>query len=362
MRILHVSESFGAGVFEVVRNLAERLAASGHEVAIAYGIRPETPPSPRAAVDRRVGLFPMPWHRRTPIAQLAAVPSLRKLTHNWVPDLVHLHSSFAGLAGAVAIPRTVPTVYTPHAYSFANVRASAAARSVYLRVERFVARRATVIGAVSESEASLAREAVGAESVEVVLNGIPELDETRNTSGRRQPAARVVAMGRIGPQHQPEACGRILSAVAELAEPMWIGSGKAASTGVKALERAGISITGWLPRDDALELVRSASALLHWTAWDAQSLSILEAMALDVPVIASDIDPNREILGMSQVCSDENEAIARLRQILVERAVRDSILDSQRARRSRYGANRMARDWEALYERIISSELPLRSV
>jgi hypothetical protein len=45
MRILLIAESFGAGVFEVVRALAERLAANGHDVAIAYGIRPR----PRSA-------------------------------------------------------------------------------------------------------------------------------------------------------------------------------------------------------------------------------------------------------------------------------------------------------------------------
>lgn len=351
-----MSESFGAGVFEVVRSLAERLAEGGHDVAIAYGIRPETPRSPRGAVDRRVDLFPMPWKRRTLFAQLAAVRSLHNLTRDWRPELVHLHSSFAGVAGALAIPRSIPSVYSPHAYSFANVRATAPVRSAYLRMERFVARRSTVIGAVSESEARLARDAVGAKSVEVVPNGIPELDENPRAPGRPQSTARVLTMGRIGPQHQPQACARILSAVSDLAPPVWIGSGKAASTGVEALERAGVSITGWLPRDEALELVRSGSALLHWTAWDAQSLSILEAMASDVPVVASDIGANREILGERQVCSSEDEAIARLRQILTDPAERESILDLQRSRRPRYGANRMAREWEALYRRIISSE------
>jgi glycosyltransferase involved in cell wall biosynthesis len=361
MRILHIAESFGAGVFEVVRALAERLAANGHDVAIAYGIRPETPERPEELVHPAVKLFPMPWQRRTPFAQIAGLRSLRRLTNDWTPDLVHLHSSFAGLAGAIAIPRRIPMVYSPHAYSFANDRASALARTGFLQGERFVARRTTVIGAVSESEARLAREAVRAKFVEVVPNGIPELDEIPELGREPEQTARVVAMGRIGPQHQPEACARILGTVADLAEPVWIGSGKTATPGVEALESAGISITGWLPREAALDLVRRASALLHWTAWDAQSLSILEAMAFDVPVVASDIDPNREILGERQVCSSEDQAITLLRQVLTEPALRDSILDSQRGRRTRYGANRMATEWESLYGRIISSELDLRS-
>jgi hypothetical protein len=44
MRLLHVTETFGAGVGEVVRILAERQAERGEQVAIVYGLAPEAPP------------------------------------------------------------------------------------------------------------------------------------------------------------------------------------------------------------------------------------------------------------------------------------------------------------------------------
>ena len=66
---------------------------------------------------------------------------------------------------------------------------------------------------------------------------------------------------------------------------------------------AGIPLSDWLPRGELLDRIGSAGAYLHWTAWDGLPLSILEAMALDVVVVASDIPPNREILGPDAVCT-----------------------------------------------------------
>ena len=69
LRILHVSEAFGGGVFEIVKTLAERLATAGDTVAVAYGRRPETPAEVGDHVDPAVELMPLPWgERRSPHA------------------------------------------------------------------------------------------------------------------------------------------------------------------------------------------------------------------------------------------------------------------------------------------------------
>ena len=126
------------------------------------------------------------------------------------------------MVGALAVARMAPTVYTPHGYSFMGMQSPTRA-AAYRFAERVVARRVAMVGAVSESEARFARE-LGARDVEVVPNGIPELDRPplrrRPSEGRPE----VVAMGRIVPDRQPAATTRLMAAVADIADVAWIGS------------------------------------------------------------------------------------------------------------------------------------------
>src|SRR5215204_2940455 len=156
MRILQVSESFATGTMEVVRMVAEGAAHEGHRVAIAYGKRPETPLGAPQRVGADVDLIALPWTGRSVGAQLRTVRELRRLCDGWSPDVIHLHSSFAGFVGALGVASFGPTIYTPHCYSFLGA-GSETRRALYRLAERVIALRVEVVGAVSEHEARLAK-------------------------------------------------------------------------------------------------------------------------------------------------------------------------------------------------------------
>ncbi len=351
MRILHVAEAFGGGVLEVVRILANRQVDAGHSVAVAYGTRPQTPQRVSDQFDDRVSLFPLPWARRRLSTQLRAATALRRVVRSWHPELVHLHSSFAGLVGAITPFGSTPTVYTPHCFSFL-MDAGRAQKWAYRNAERFVSHRVSILAGCSVSEASLAKIALDAPRVVAVPNGIPELDETSDRDSQsRNP--KVVCLGRMEAQRQPEACARILESLVDLAELEWIGSG----TGSRQLETAGVGVTGWLPHAEALARLSDALAYLHWTAWDGLPLSVLEAMARDVVVVASDIPANRELLGDEQVCSREADASHLLRRAMTDLTFRDRCITNQRKRRANYSAKAMVLAYHDLYERLLEGEL-----
>jgi glycosyltransferase involved in cell wall biosynthesis len=353
LRILHVVEVFGSGVGEVAKTLAERLAAGGDTVAIAHGRCPETPAEVRGFVTPDVELYELPWERRSAREQLDAARELRALVRRWQPDVVHLHSSFAGVVGALSLRRSMPSTYTPHGYSFTMLDRSRSRRFAYRMLERFTASRVNLVGAVSEAEAEDGRRVAPARKVTVVRNGIPELDDP--AGGGARPAAarpRVVTVGRIAEQHLPPATARILASVSELADVTWIGSGGRSPELEAVVREQGVEVTGWLPRAEVQSMLSSSIACLHWSAWDGQPLSILEAMANDVVVVASDIPATREILGPRQVCASEEQAMKLLRAILVKPALRRELLRSQRERRVNYSARRMAAEWRTVYERM----------
>jgi glycosyltransferase involved in cell wall biosynthesis len=281
--------------------------------------------------------------------QLSAGIQLRRVARRWRPDLVHLHSSFAGLVGSAALNRIAPLVYTPHGYSFIRERGPAPLGAMLRQAERRIARRVDLLGAVSDYEATLAR-GVGAPRVAVVPNGIPELDAPAEPTAKTDPPL-VVAIGRIDPARRPIAAARILGGLRDLATPEWIGGG-APGSDRQALIDAGVHITGWLERPAVLERLARATACLHWSAWDAQPLSVLEAMSQDAIVVASDIPANRELLGGEQVRESEAEALELLRMILTDADLHGRLLAAQRARRARFGARRMVADWLVLYARV----------
>jgi glycosyltransferase involved in cell wall biosynthesis len=358
MRILYVAEAFGGGVFELVKWSAEGVAGAGHDVAIAFGRRPETPTDPAEEIDPRVELLDMPWIDRSPRAQAAGARELRRIVGDWRPDVVHIYSAFAGVIGGAFLPRGVPTVFTPQAFAFTMRDSSAPARATYRALEAFASRRASIVGACSEDEARLARRISPKARVAVVHNGIPELDQPDLPDCSRLGERRVIALGRTVPQRQPEACARILSQVGENASVAWIGGagGSRGVAGAQALTAAGIEPSGWRDRSAVLAELGRATAYLHWTAWDGLPLSVLEAMAQDAVVIASDIGPNRELVGEHQVCRSEAEAVELLRKVVSDDQLAASMLAEQRRRRGRYSAAGMVSGWLDLYADLLAGE------
>ena len=354
MRILHVTEASWSGTLQVVRDLAAHQAGSGHAVMLAYADAPDVPADLAVLAEAEgVELVPLRWTRRSPLAQLSVARALRRLVRERRPDIVHLHSSFAGAVGAVAIPRGVPVIYTPHGLAFARTGVAAPVRAVVRAVEALIARRSALLGAVSEAEAELARSGLHAPRVAVVRNGIPELDGDRPSAAPERAEPVVIAMGRVTAARQPAASARILSALSRDARVAWIGGGEDDAP----LRAAGIPVTGWLPRAEALERLGEATVCLHWSAWDGQSLALLEAFARDVVVVASDIAANREVVGPRQICADEASAIALARSVLGDPALRAELLADQRARAAGFGAGRAGSEWLELYEQVLAKPL-----
>lgn len=357
LRVLHVAEAFGGGLLETVRIVAERGAREGASHTIAYGRRPETPADPRGSIDARVGLVALDWRRRAPLTQFSAARALRRLGRELEPDVIHLHSSFAGAVGVAALRGLAPLLFTPHSFASSLRDASATRRLALRQAERQIVRGADVVGAVSESEAEIARR-LGAHRVVCVPNGIPELDQVSWSEaldgGSDRP--RVIAAGRLIEQRRPLACARILSQVSEVADIAWIGGGgpegplKREATA--ALSAAGAGPSGWLPREQVLSELRRSAAYLHWTSWDGQALSLLEAMACDTVVVASNIPPNRELLDERALCATEEEAVALLRRVLAEPGFAAQLRAAQRQRAERHSAAAMSEGWNAVYREL----------
>jgi glycosyltransferase involved in cell wall biosynthesis len=167
MRVVHVTQPVEAGVAAVVLELAVAQRTRGWSVVIVC------PPSGWLACRARgLGIDVRPWHAdRQPGPRLAAeVLLLHRILAKLGPDVVHLHSSKAGLAGRLAVRGRVPTIFQPHLWSFQTARGLL--RRCCVVWEARASRWTSLVVCVSDDELAIGRAAGVSADAEVVCNGV----------------------------------------------------------------------------------------------------------------------------------------------------------------------------------------------
>ena len=141
LRILHASEVTWGGVVTVVGHLTSEQVRAGHDVhLLTPTIHPDVDP----------GLVRHAWSvvRGKPQTYPRAVRELRRTIARVRPDVIHLHSFFAGFLGrqpaGLSGAAGVPVVYHPHAWSDRLFTGPVLPRLVRV-VERNAARRTTML-------------------------------------------------------------------------------------------------------------------------------------------------------------------------------------------------------------------------
>ena len=172
------------GPARCVINLATRLKDLGFETLVAAGSPGEDEGDMTGDLREAGGTFRLiPGLQReiTLLHDLWALRSLKKLIQEFQPDIVHTHTSKAGILGRTAANTVKPSplkVHTFHGHVldgyFGMLRSD-----FFRRMERSLARRTDALVAVSPSvkRELLERHGVGQESqFSVIPSGFPELD------------------------------------------------------------------------------------------------------------------------------------------------------------------------------------------
>jgi glycosyltransferase involved in cell wall biosynthesis len=344
-RILLVHQPTDGGVGRHVADLATGLARRGLEVTLCGPALPAT----AFELQDRVAHARLDLQREvSPAADFRALRDLAAVVREVEPDVLHAHSSKAGVIARLArlTGRRLPLVYTPHLYSFASSFAGGPQRVLYREIERALAPLASRVVCVCEQEASLAR-AIGPEDrVRVVYNGIPPV-------ATGAPAdARMAKLAQLGPVlcaiallHPRKGLATLVDATPTILEShataqiaIW-GEGpdrqrlqaRASELGVAhAVHFLGLCA-------DPTAALGSAEVFVHAALAEAFPYVILEAMSAGVPIVASDVGGVGEAVidGHSGVLVPPGHS-ASLAQAVVE------LLDDSQRRRE-MGANALAR-------------------
>ena len=298
MRILHVAQPVDAGVPRVVVDLLTDQVARGWDVRLAC------PPDgwlPEAAAE--AGARVVPWQAtRSPDHHVPGeARALAAVVRNLRPELVHLHSGKAGLAGRLALRGRLPTVFQPHAWTFLAAEGPVGAAS--LRWERWAGRWTDLVMAVSEDEERRGREAGVRAPTVVTPNGV----DVQRWQPRDRDAARAelglgegplaVCAGRLARQKGQDVLAAVWPEVRYRvpgARLLLIGDGPDR----KALERiAGVGVELRGASDDLGPWYAAADVVVVPSRWEGMALVPLEAMASGRSVVVTQVDGARETVG-----------------------------------------------------------------
>ncbi len=403
LRILHISTRLILGGSQENTVLScEGQARLGHEVHLAFGpiYGPEgsllaRASSFRTSDGRGIITHEMPNLVRevSPWRDARCLTELRGLVRELKPDIVHTHSSKAGIVGRAAAwaerarGLRVGVVHTIHGPPFMPIdggpmqRAKRrAANRLYTLAERAAARRCHVIVSVADAMTRefLARRIGRPEQYVTVYSGM-EVERYLTPTGPDEDRACVrralgfssedFVIGTVARLAEHKGHDDILDALGvELrARPswklLWVGDGWWRDRLLARVESMGLGgrvvTTGLVPSERVPAHLRAMDVLVHPSSREGLPRTVPQALLCGVCPVAYDVDGTGEacidgVTGRLVPAGDR----ARLREAIVglydEPAKREAMAARGRSMcRERFSTERMVRDLSTVYERAL---------
>ncbi|MFT3960022.1 TIGR03088 family PEP-CTERM/XrtA system glycosyltransferase [Propionivibrio sp.] len=142
-----------------------------------------------------------------------------------------------------------------------------------------------------------------------------------------------------------------------------VGDGPLRAASLALLEQAGCADLAWLPgeRGDVPEILRGLDCFALPSLAEGISNTILEAMASGLPVVATDVGGNRELIeeGMTGTLVSSGDVQAMAREIVALARNRERAQDMGRAGRlaveRKYSMAAMVRQYQGLYDHCLAA-------
>jgi glycosyltransferase involved in cell wall biosynthesis len=368
VRIAFLATSTLMGGAEVqVLTLAAQLRERGHEMNIISLI----PAGPLDAEARKLGISTSSLGMRPGIPDPRGLLRLARELRAWRPDVLHSHMVHANLLARVVRPLTrIPVlICTVH-----SMDEGGALRMAAYRLTNRLADLTTIISHAA-ADRFVRIGAIPRDRLRVLPNGV---DTTRF---RPRPDLRAavrrelgvgdkflwLAVGRLDPaKDYPNLLSAFAQVVAHRPPTMLalVGGGglqeamerKAESLGVQALVRClGL-------RMDVPELMSAADAYVMSSAWEGLPMVLLEAASSGLPIVATDVGGNKEIVvdgetGLLVPPRDATALASAMRRTMeMPRAELQAMGERGRAQvTGHYSLSRIVDTWEATYRELLGA-------
>ena len=232
-----------------------------------------------------------------------------KLINYLKPDIVHCHSSKAGVLGRIAakLLKVPKIIYTPHAYAFQNSNLSNLKKRFYLLVEKILAQYCTtktINVSYGEMKVALDNKIDKKEQFIVIHNGVDKkeakINQITNFKIDRQDIV-VGNIARLEEQKNPLEFLEIAKSINENNKKykfFWIGNGSLLTTCQEFIKENKLKdICYLLPFNEKNEeLISAFNIFLSTSLYEGYPYVLLDANVNKIPIVASNVTGNNEIV------------------------------------------------------------------
>ena len=301
----------------------------------------------------------------SPICDIRGFREIRSLIRRVRPDLVHLHSSKAGLLGRLAAWREqTPAVFTAHGWAFTD-GVSWKRKMVALPMERIASYITTKIITVSEYDMRIAvsRKIAPKEKIQVIWNGMPDSDERANLEISNP--ITIIMVARFAEQKDHNL---LLQAVSGIKKYQWrlllVGEGPNMENVKRLTNKLGIGdrtvFVGAKEPIEVQRLMSNSQLFVLASKWEGLPLVIIEAMRAGLPVVATKVG------GVGEAVDDGRTGflvppgdVGELRRkigILIENAILRKTFGQEGRRRYEkfFTAEKMLKETSRVYEEVFA--------
>ena len=239
---------------------------------------------------------------------------LRKLIARWKPDVVHTHSSKAGILGRMAgwaerVPCVVHTVHGPPFHPYEKKWRN----GLYIAAERYAARKCHRIICVAQAmrDQFLAVGIGRSEQYEIVYSGMeveqylhPNIDRTavRHELDIDNDAFVIGTIARLAEHKGHDDLLDALSAVMQSnrrIQLLWVGDGWWAdrlSRRIAELDlQDQVTLTGLVSPQSIPKFLQAMDVLAHPSYREGLPRTVVQALLSGIPAVAYDVDGTREV-------------------------------------------------------------------
>jgi glycosyltransferase involved in cell wall biosynthesis len=255
----------------------------------------------------------------------------------WKPDLIHGHTSKAGMVARVAgFLCGTPVVFTAHTWSFATFF-TRRQQMIALQLERLAGRIDCRIIAVSKATREFAaqRRIIHPRKLFTIWNGIDDTPHRANPGCRQYP--RIIMVARLVAVKEHGLLLRALCGIRHNFHLDLVGDGPLRSQLEADARSLGNRVTFWGERADIAELLARAQVSVLASRWEGLPLTILESMRAGLPVVASNVGGVAEAVtngrsGFLVPMGDEVELRQALERLIADPSLRVAMGEEGRRR------------------------------